>query len=387
MRQGWSTWDRRSRPVGPSPETATTRVSRDQSGDVEGCSASDGGRSLPLRYPRRGVEATPAFVLLPVTARSGEPLVPPPPVALPIVHGAVALSGGLMGIGDAGSPPRAGTSARACAAGAAAAQAGAWATAWPATAGAVLAAGAGAAAARTTGAIGGTAAKSWAGSCERIPAPCCVGADNGRDTVARTWASGRGTPTARTTGLRTSTGWTDSRGTEAWDSTLCTDDATVGGTPNAVLDPPSDGPAMSPGSLASCPKPVPGCPRSSSAWPIPEPSSHPVRTRAASTTNRNSARITQRGAYLALPASGMATTGSPSTFPSNPAWPGQSVLTLHAVTDYRNLCSDCLGGCSRAIASSSTSSRLRNAKRTRCRHAPGHRRRLERVSPPLRCGR
>lgn len=129
LRQGWSTWDRRSRPVGPSPETAITRVSRDQSGDVEGCSAADRGRSLPLRYPRRCVEAIPAFVPLSVTARSGEPLVPPPPEALPIMHDAVELSSGLVGIGDAGSPPRASMSAanavaRGFAAGAAGAQAG-----------------------------------------------------------------------------------------------------------------------------------------------------------------------------------------------------------------------------------------------------------------------
>ena len=231
MRQGWSTWDRRSRPVGPSPETATTRVSRDQSGEVEGCSAADRGWSLPLRYPRRCVEARPAFVPFSVTARSGEPLVPPPPEALPIMHGAVELSGGLAGIGDAGSPPRASSSAAGIATGAAGAQAAAWGWAWP-TAGTEKVAGAGvvAGAARTTGAVGGTAASSWTGCCDRIRASCAGGADIGRDTVAMTWVRGRGTATARTTGLRTSTGWTGSRGT-AWDSTLCIADATMGGRP------------------------------------------------------------------------------------------------------------------------------------------------------------
>ncbi len=325
LRQGWSTWDRRSRPVGPSPETATTRASRDQSGDVEGCSAADRGRSEPLRDLRPCIEASPAFVPFSVTARSGEPLTPPPPEALPIVHGAVELSGGLVGIGDVGCPSRATTSeVNAGAAGEAGMQAAPWDWAWRATAGAEEVAGAGtvATAARTTGANGGTAASSWTGCCDRTPASCGVGADIGRDTVATTWVRGRGTATARTTGLRTSTGWTGSRGTER-DSTLCRDDPTMDGRPGSGLESPSDDAAMSIGSPASRPMPVPGCPRFSVAWLTPAPSSHPAVTRPASTANRNSARTIPRGAYLAPPALGMVATGSPSTLPSNPAWPGQ----------------------------------------------------------------
>jgi hypothetical protein len=250
------------------------------------------------------------------------------------MHGAVVLSGGLVGIGVAGSPPTANTVASGAAAGTAAAQTGACDRAWSAVAGTMVSAGAftGAVAAaartvgaRTVGAVGGTAASSWAGSCDRIPAPCCAGADNGRDAAARTWARGLGTLTARTTGCTRSTGWTGRRDTEAWARTLCTDDAIVGGTPNAASDPPPEGAAMSPGSLVSCTKPRFGCPESALAWPVPDPSSHPAITRPASMRNRSSARTTQRGAYLAPPALGMAATGSPSTSPSNPAWPGQSV--------------------------------------------------------------
>ena len=219
MRQGWSTWGRRSDPWDRSPETATHPGCGDQSGDVEGCSASDRGTSLALRLPRPCVEARRVFAQPSLTASSGEPLVPPPPAALPIMHGAVVLSGGLVGIGAAGCPPRADSSARETVACAETAQTGACGRLEVALAGTVVAAGtgigAGAAAARTTGAAGETATSSWAGSGDRIAAPCGVGADSGLATVETTWARGRDTPTARTTGFRTSTGATGSRGTEA----------------------------------------------------------------------------------------------------------------------------------------------------------------------------
>jgi hypothetical protein len=252
----------------------------------------------------------------------------------PIRHGEVVLPGGLTGIGPSGSLPSIDSQGRGPAPGAAAWAAtgdGTWLVAVRTGAGAGVVA----AAARTGEEVGGTVASLSSGACDRMAARC-AGPTRGRESGATTGARSLGTPTAFTTGLSTSGftgGGVDRRGVGAAASTLVTVDATAGGTPNLPPDSPSAGAAHADGAAPTIPaRPMPGCPRFSSAWPVPDPSSHAATTNPPSAATRTSARITPRGAHCAPPAMGMAATGSPSTLPPDPALPGQWLPTLHAVT-------------------------------------------------------
>jgi hypothetical protein len=340
LRQGWSTGGRR-KPVGGTGrrQRRPPRMSRDQSGDVEGCAAGDRGRSLALSFSRRCIATRRAVAQLAFTATSGVCLVPAPPPVLPIMRGEVVLAGGLAGTGATGSSPSADCPVKGPTAGAAAAQAATAGRAWFTVISAVRDAGLGtdavAAAAPTVGLAGWMVAGRSTGACDRTPAPYFAGPDRGRDTGARTplaeptiraWSRGFRTP-ARTGG------WMGSRRTDTVDSALVTAEVTVGGILSWPPDSPSDWVVLS-----SWTRPVSDCSRPSSAWPVPAPSSHPMTMSPPSRTTRDRTCVIPRGAYRAPPVSGMAATGSPSTLrPSRPC--RTFAPTLHAVTAWRNICS------------------------------------------------
>lgn len=92
-------------------------------------------------------------------------------------------------------------------------------------------------------------------------------------------------------------------------------DWTVVGAPAASPAPSSVGGAsINETALVSCPT-LCGSTKSSCAWPIPNPNSHPAMTSPPSTATRSTARLTPQDAPCAPPASGIAVTGSPSTLP------------------------------------------------------------------------
>jgi hypothetical protein len=92
----WQTGPRDRSPVG-----RPTRLSRDQSGEVDGFTASDRGRSLPLSCSAPSGWTRLSAIALPCIAKSGAFLVLAPLDALPTMQDGV-LPGGLAGAGSIG---------------------------------------------------------------------------------------------------------------------------------------------------------------------------------------------------------------------------------------------------------------------------------------------
>lgn len=224
MRQGWPTL--RIGKAGPGDRSSAgrdlTQVSKDQSGDVEGCAAGDRGRSLALRHSRRWVEASPAVAQLPFTAMSGVLLVPAPLPVLAVMHDEVVLAGGLAGTGAAGSLPSANCLAKGLVVGAAARAGAAWPTVVRTVGGPRVGAGAVAAAARTAGSAGGTVTGSLTGVCDRIPAPYFAGPDSVASGVGAFRAFTMGCTRPGLTG-----GWVGCPGSERMERTVVTAEVTV----------------------------------------------------------------------------------------------------------------------------------------------------------------
>lgn len=175
------------------PATATKPSGAGQSGDVDGCAASDPGRSLVSRALRPQDWTRLPAAQLSRTATSEAHLVLVEPPVPPITHGDVVLPGGLPGIGATGASPFATRTVIGSAAGAA----GAWsATAGAAsrtavsTGGAAVGTAAVGTAAAAAGAVAGTAAGGSAGTGDWAAARCGAVPDSGRETEVRVWASG-----------------------------------------------------------------------------------------------------------------------------------------------------------------------------------------------------